>query len=380
MGRVTGGGPTISGRSRGFKWNNRGAGQLEFAPFAWGARASIQLSRGAMKQLRSNRLEDIHHRKVDYLRLSVTDRCNLSCRYCAPSLPKPVNPGQILSFEEMERLVTIGVGLGITKVRLTGGEPLFRRGIVDFIGRISGIDGLRDISLTTNGTLLFEMAEDLKDAGVKRINISLDTLEREKFREMAGRDRFEEVWKGIMRAHELGFDPVKINVVVMKGFNDCEISRLSALSMDYPFHVRFIEYMPIGTDPSRARDRFLPVEEIRKRVAENGRLIPVDRQGADGPAKRYRIEGAMGEVGFIGSMSRHFCESCNRLRLTSRGALRPCLLADKQVDVITALRGGASDDELGSLFVRALRHKKGAHGLSFAGDRILKTKMVSIGG
>jgi cyclic pyranopterin phosphate synthase len=323
---------------------------------------------------------DRFNRRVSYLRLSVTDRCNLRCRYCAPALPEPLAAHKLLTLSEMERLVRIGTELGIRKVRLTGGEPLCRKGLAGFVETLSALPRLREVSLTTNGTLLTRHAEDLKRAGLGRINISLDTLDRRKYQRLTGADRFDAVWRGIMQAAELGLDPLKINVVVMKGFNGDELEAMARLSLRYPFHVRFIEYMPIGTDPHRAQSHFLSVAEMRRRLKRMGTLLPVAGGLDDGPAQRYRFEGAPGEIGLIGSMSSHFCHTCNRLRLTADGRLRPCLLAEETVDLFGALRTKASDEALAARFVEAVRRKRGRHRMDFTRDRVLLTKMVSIGG
>jgi cyclic pyranopterin phosphate synthase len=333
-----------------------------------------------MKLTNDTPLVDTFARRVNYLRISVTDRCNLRCRYCAPSMPPPLDRDELLSLDEISRLVRIGVGLGINKVRLTGGEPLCRRGLAGFIQQLRRFAAIEDISLTTNGTMLADQAGELKNAGLRRINISLDTLDRDKFARLTGADRFDNVWDGIMTAAQMGFNPLKINTVVMNGFNDDEIEKLADLSMRYPFHIRFIEYMPIGTDPHTAERYFLSIADMRDRLKRLGPLIPIASTRLDGPAQRYRFEGAPGEVGLIGSMSSHFCGSCNRLRLTADGYLRPCLLANDQVDVKTPMRSGASDDVLASLFVRTIRQKKGEHRMSFSGDQKLRRKMVSIGG
>ena len=333
-----------------------------------------------MKRKTQNHLLDKHRRKVNYLRISVTDRCNLNCRYCAPSLPKIAKGDAPLTLEEIHRLATVATGLGITKIRLTGGEPLFRRGITSLVESLGALPGLSTITLTTNGILLAEKVRGLREAGMNRVNISLDTLRREKFRELTGRDGFDAVWRGIRSALDAGMAPIKINTVVMRGFNDDEVMELAALSLRYPFRIRFIEYMPIGTDPKSAGDFFVPIAEIKERLAPLGSLIPVRKDGDDGPAERFRLAGAPGEVGFIGSMSRHFCHACNRLRLTSKGGLRPCLLADRQIDLAGPLRGGADDETLAELFREALAQKGSEHNLNFGGDEILQTKMVSIGG
>jgi cyclic pyranopterin phosphate synthase len=325
-------------------------------------------------------LTDSFQRRVQYLRISVTDRCNLHCRYCAPSRPKQIGRALLLSLEEIERLAGIGVGLGICKIRLTGGEPLMRSGLPGLIARLKTLKGLKDISLTTNGTLIGQLGSRLRQAGLNRINISLDTLNAEKFHRMTGADQFATVWQGILEAARLGFAPVKINTVVMKGFNDDEIENIAALSMQYPFHMRFIEYMPIGTDPHMASNSFVPVARMRSRLQRMGRLIPLAAQSTDGPAERFRFDGARGEIGLIGSMSAHFCRTCNRMRLTADGYLRPCLLADDQVNVIAPMRRGASDHDLGDLFRQALSLKNSRHRLSFGGGCTLQTQMVNIGG
>jgi cyclic pyranopterin phosphate synthase len=326
------------------------------------------------------RLVDSFQRSVSYLRISVTDRCNLNCRYCAPFMPCHMQREQMLTMKEIYRLASIGAGMGITKIRLTGGEPLVRKGIVGLLGRLSRLEGIRDLGLTTNGTLLAERTRALKEAGLNRINISLDTLEREKFRELTGADLFSQVWAGIMSAAESGFHPLKINTVMMKGFNDNELEAIAALSMRYPFHIRFIEYMPIGTDPLAAESNFMSISDLKTRLERMGNLIPVASQHLDGPARRFRFEGAPGEIGLIGSMSAHFCATCNRLRLTAAGCLRPCLLSDNEIDIKTPMRSGASDSELEQIFIQAVASKRGEHHLTFGRDQVLHTKMVSIGG
>ena len=333
-----------------------------------------------MNKIDQNCLADSFNRRVTYLRLSVTDRCNLNCCYCAPSRPKLVPLGGLMSFEEMFRAVKIGVGLGITKVRLTGGEPLCRQDITSFVAQLCRIPQIKDVGLTTNGVRLEQMAAGLKKAGMKRINVSLDTLDVAKFKRITGKNRWNQVWNGIMTAHELGFAPIKINTVVMKGVNDDEVVDLARLTLKYPFHVRFIEYMPIGTDPHGAQGYFVAGKTLKKRLLKTGELIPLVRGENDGPARRFKFPGAPGEIGFISSMSDHFCDKCNRMRLTARGFLRPCLLADDQVDLGSKLKKRACDEDLQELFCRALSMKKGEHGLNFDGADALKTKMVSIGG
>jgi cyclic pyranopterin phosphate synthase len=287
---------------------------------------------------------------------------------------------KLLTLAEMERLVRIGVRLGIYKVRLTGGEPLCRKGIVSLIDTLSGLPQLKDISLTTNGTLLNRSVQPLIKAGLNRINISLDTLDPIKFHRLTGADQFDNVWEGIMKVAEMGLAPIKINVVVMNGFNDDELKNMARLSMRYPFHIRFIEYMPIGTDPMLARNHFISIAQIRKRLERIAPLLPVQRIQQDGPAQRYRFAGAPGEIGLIGSMSNHFCDTCNRMRLSADGHLRPCLLSEETVDVLTPMREGASDKALAALFLRTIHSKRDRHRMDFSRNQVLQTKMVSIGG
>jgi GTP 3',8-cyclase len=326
-------------------------------------------------------LTDRFHRVVSYLRLSVTDRCNLRCRYCAPSTPRRLERGQLLTLEEMNRLVGIGTMLGITKVRLTGGEPLVRKGIVALVEDLCRNERLKDISITTNGTLLAQYGPSLKKAGLTRMNISLDTLDPQKFYHLTGVDHFSTVWEGMMTALELGFAPIKINTVVMNGYNDDEIAQLARLALHYPFCMRFIEYMPIGIDAGRNQGYFLPMSEVKKIIeTQVGELTPVAHEGDDGPARRYRLEGGLGEIGLIGSMSSHFCATCNRIRLTAAGHLRPCLLSDTQVDILEPLRRGASDEELAAIFQHVAGMKKQEHQLTFSCTQALNSQMVSIGG
>lgn len=327
-----------------------------------------------------HQLIDGFNRKVNYLRISVTDRCNLKCRYCVPTLPMRMAADKLMTWQEMYCLVRIASTIGINKVRLTGGEPLCRTGIVDFISRLADLSELKDISITTNGTLLSRHCKQLAQAGVRRINISLDTLDPEKFSCLTGSDQFDTVWRGIQDAAATGFDPIKINMVVMKGFNDDEIEAMAKLTMDYPFHIRFIEYMPIGTDPLEACHYFLPSDEIKRRISRIAPIVAIENGPMDGPARRFRFAEAKGEIGLIGSMSAHFCETCNRLRLTADGRLRPCLLNDGSYDLLALLRDKASDHALANRFIETILKKEDRHRLGFTRDKVLETKMMSIGG
>lgn len=328
----------------------------------------------------NSKLIDRCDRKLDYLRISITDRCNLRCIYCVPYdfIPKLAHK-EILSYEEILRIVRISVRLGISKVRITGGEPLVRKGVYDFLEQLTKIQGLLDISLTTNGVLLKDNINKIKSAGINRINISLDTLNRKKFRQITGYDFFNQIWEGIVLAKKMGFDPIKINVVPLKGVNDDELLDIAALSIEYPFHIRFIEYMPMGTNNMEI-DRHLLAPEIKKRINQLGKLIPIEKIINDGPAERFKFESARGEIGFIRPISRHFCNTCNRLRLTASGQLRPCLMSDVQVDLKTPLRKECSDDKLTEVFLKAVRQKPSEHNLSIDHPTRVSAQMCAIGG
>lgn len=296
--------------------------------------------------MQANILKDKHGRQLNYLRVSITDRCNLNCLYCRRwKDAKYFPPSEILSYEEIIRLINIGTGLGITKVRITGGEPFVRKGALSFMCRVPEICGARDVSLTTNGVLLKDNLEKLKQSGIKRLNISLDSLKREKYRLITGQDGFFETWDSIMAALEAGFDPVKVNVVVMRGINDDEIERFAGLTRDFPLHVRFIEYMPSCSHPfDRHRQMFMP--EIKALSEAEEKLDPVWKKDSSQVAERFRYRDAPGEIGFISSLSTPFCKSCNRLRLTADGKLRPCLMSDRYVDIKQPLRKGLADSEI----------------------------------
>lgn len=283
-------------------------------------------------------LVDRYKRPINYLRISVTDRCNLKCQYCRPLGDEEFLPHkELLSFEEIIRVIKVMAKLGLRKVRLTGGEPLLRRNLTELIAQIARIPGIEDLSLTTNGTLLASYARELKEAGLKRVNVSLDTLKRERFAEITQKDAFQEVWKGIESALREGLEPVKINVVSMRGFNDDEIEDLASLTFKLPVHVRFIEFMPIGENLWEDQ-RVIGSEEILQRLSKIAPLMPLPRGPYDGPARRFKFEGAWGEVGIISPLSAHFCSRCNRLRLTPDGKLRSCLFSDEEVDLKAYLR------------------------------------------
>lgn len=325
-------------------------------------------------------LIDAYNRHLNYLRLSVTDRCNLNCCYCEPGKRMlKLAHDEILSYEEVLRLIRIGIGLGIAKVRITGGEPLVRKGICDFLNRLMSMEGLQDVSLTTNAVLLEENLKRIKKSGINRINISLDTLNREKYKRITGYDCFDRVWKAILSAHHEGFNPIKLNVVVLSGVNDDELMDLARLSFSFPFHIRFIEYMPIGKDVLNTTP-LITSSDVMDCLRKIGRLVQVKNGFNDGPAERFRFEGAEGEIGFISAMSHHFCGRCNRLRLGADGRLRACLLSDKFKDLKKPLRSGCSDEDLAAAILDAVRHKPYAHRLSIDPEAKVCDYMSSIGG
>lgn len=328
----------------------------------------------------SHRLVDRYNRHLNYLRISITDRCNLRCVYCVPSDQIPrLSHADILRYEEILRIVRIGVDLGISKIRITGGEPLVRKDVCQFLAAISQMTGLEEVTLTTNGVLLEENIGCIRGAGIRRINVSLDTLQKDKFAVITGKDDFDKVWKGITASREAGIDPIKLNVVALRGTNDDEFLDFARLTLSHPFHIRFIEYMPIGKSRVSTGPPLL-VSEIKDRIASFGPLIPIEKNPADGPAERFKLEGAAGEIGFISALSHHFCSSCNRLRLTASGQLRPCLLSDHQLDLKAPLRAGEPDENLAEIFRRAVENKPSDHDLAVSAPSGVSCQMSSIGG
>lgn len=284
-------------------------------------------------------LVDSFGRKINYLRLSLTDRCNFRCIYCMPKDGVcKVSHHDILSYEELLLLARTVVPLGIEKIRVTGGEPLVRTGIVQFLRDLSQIAGLRQLVLTTNGSLLEDMAADLHDAGVQRLNISLDSLSPENFSAITRGGDLAKVMAGIERAEKIGF-PIKINVVAMRGINDHEFLDFAALTLKKPYSVRFIEYMPTQED-EMWQSRVFSGEDILELIAEKYSLQPVVRGEMSGPSRDYKIEGALGTIGVITAVSGHFCQDCNRIRVTSQGMVKNCLFADTEVDLKPYLRSG----------------------------------------
>lgn len=327
------------------------------------------------------KLFDQMNRCIDYLRISITDRCNLSCTYCKPRLEMNNLPHrEILRYEEIKRIVGVAVPLGISHIRITGGEPLVRRGVIDFIASLKSVSGIEDISLTTNGVLLAGMADQLRSAGITRLNISLDSLNSRKFLEITGSDRWSDVWRGIERAEETGFEPIKINMVPVKGVNDDEVADFARLTLHRALHVRFIEFMPIGGN-DRWHDKCVSCADIRAVIErEFGALVPFTTKKSAGPSANYQIAGGRGVIGFISPITKHFCASCRRLRLTADGKIRPCLLSDTEIDLKSPLRGGCGDEELERLLRLALKIKPERHYINNQSPACFERTMSKIGG
>lgn len=320
---------------------------------------------------------DSFGRSIDYLRISVTDRCNLRCIYCMPPEGVPQMPhSQILSYEEIGVVARAAVELGFKRIRLTGGEPLVRAELPKLVQMLSSLEGMEELSLTTNGTLLNRYALELKQAGLSRVNVSLDTLKAGKFQQIARCGRLEDVLEGIAVAERVGFEPVKINTVVMRGINDDEVLDFARMTRDEGWHVRFIELMPF-----KAAAESVPSRELRQHISSLGKLEPCPPIIGNGPASYYRLAGAYGTIGFISPLTElSFCSRCNRMRLTPDGKLRPCLLGEDEIDLKTALRNNASLEELKRLILEAVATKPRNHHLNEGNVRLASHKMSQIGG
>jgi GTP 3',8-cyclase len=314
------------------------------------------------------------------LRISVTDRCNLRCTYCMPEQVVFMDRAELLSFEEIARFVRLGVPLGIDKIRLTGGEPLMRRELAQLVRQLNGIPGVRDLGLTTNGILLAAQAEELYAAGLRRINISLDSLDAARFRQLARRDGLPQVLEGIEAARRAGFHPIKINAVSMRGITENEVVPLARFARERGLEMRFIEYMPIGADRWERDKVYFAQEILDQLTGEFGALAPCEDQDPRAPAQDFRYADGGGRVGIIASISRPFCLSCNRVRLTADGKLRNCLFALTEVDIKQLLRGGATDAEIAAAIRGNVADKWEGHEINTA--RFIKPlrTMHAIGG
>lgn len=324
---------------------------------------------------------DSYARNIDYLRVSVTNRCNLRCKYCMPEEGiEDLGHANILTLEEIAHLVKVAARIGIQKIRLTGGEPLVRKNITKLIGDIAQIPQINDIAITTNGMLFADMAEELKAAGLTRVNFSLDSLDEERFTHITRRGSLQDVVRSISKAMEIGMAPIKINTVVMKGINDDEILDFVELAKKMPLHVRFIEFMPVGDLPFYKTDRVVTVSEIKEIIEQNYDLHRGANVQGNGPAKCYQIRGGMGSVGFISAMSDHFCGECNRIRMTADGKLRGCLFGKQEFNLKLALQNQASDEKMAEIFCRAIREKPNRHHMDEGWGADNKRKMYQIGG
>lgn len=324
---------------------------------------------------------DNFNRRIDYLRLSLTDKCNLRCFYCMPnSRLRLLTRSGILSYEEIRAVINTSLNLGINKFRLTGGEPLLRKDLIKFVNNLSKIQGIEDLSLTTNGIKLKECAPGLYQAGLKRINVSLDSLNEDKFRQITRSGNLSEALEGIEAAINLGFSPIKINMVAMRGVNDDEILDFARLAFDKPLIVRFIELMPVGESRFLEKEKIVPVEEIKSRCQLLGKLERSGGIKGNGPAEYYQIAGGQGKIGFISAITNPFCYKCNRLRLTADGFLKLCLGYDNKVDLKPALRPKVNIFHLTNLIKEAVNLKPEAHHMSEGGYANCSGQMSSVGG
>lgn len=325
-------------------------------------------------------MRDQYGRDLTDLRVSITDRCNLRCVYCMPEDGIDFRPpAELLQDDELLLLIEIAAELGIEKIRLTGGEPTVRPGIVGLVHRIAAIPGITDVAMTTNALLLESLAAPLREAGLTRVNISLDTIDPEKFRRITRGGHVDRVFAGIERAEAVGLAPLKINTVVVRGFNEDDVVSLAALTYERPWEVRFIEVMPFGTVADVADAGIVTSEESIGRIeAALGHLTPIDLRG-EAPARTYGLAGARGRLGFISSVSEPFCAKCGRLRLTADGRLRLCLLRDDEADLLTPLRAGATRNEMKERFRAAAYRRPFGHALAeklYPQERV----MIQIGG
>ena len=333
-------------------------------------------------------MEDRYGHRISYLRVSITDRCNERCHYCMPQeLQEWLPRADILSFEETLRIIRIGAELGVTKVRITGGEPLTRRDVLKLVRAVPTVPGIRDVGLSTNGTLLARdtgegktMAAALREAGVRSINISLDTLDRDVYAAITGRDFFPQMMEGISAAIDAGFEQIKLNAVLMRGRNEDQLVPLTEFAAARGLILRFIELMPVSTNEVLNEENFFPINAAKCALeAHYGNLLPIPQFRTNGPATYYEVPGRDQRIGFIGAMTNlHFCESCNKLRLTCDGKLRPCLGSYLEFDIMKPLRAGASDEELRQFFLDVVDRKPEQH--DFRNNYQPDRKMIAIGG
>ncbi len=324
-------------------------------------------------------LQDRFHRLITYLRISVTDRCNFRCVYCMPAHGIDIAPrDELLAFEEIARVARVGASLGVNKIRLTGGEPTVRRDLVTLVGMLKAIDGIEELAMTTNAVLLGDLAAPLREAGLDRVNISIDTLDKAKAFAIARRDDFDKVMGGIRAAHDAGLG-IKFNTVAIRGTNDDELADLVEFAASYDAPIRFIEYMPMGEARLDEVNQLITAREMRLILNQRFDLEEAERPPGD-PARGWVCQRTGARVGFISSMSDHFCETCNRMRLTAQGGLRPCLHQDAETDVRAILRGGGNDDEIRAAYFAAAGLKWAGHQMNEVIPLYSSKDMVAIGG
>jgi cyclic pyranopterin phosphate synthase len=319
-------------------------------------------------------------RNIHYLRISLTDHCNLRCVYCMPEdMTFRPNP-ELMQDDELIQLVRLFASLGFDKYRLTGGEPTVRQRVVELVGELARLPGVRSLSMTTNGVLLGKLARPLAEAGLQRVNVSIDTLDPEKFRRLTRWGKLEDVWEGILAAEAAGLTPIKLNAVVVRGYNESDVIDLAALTLEHPWQMRFIEMMPFAGVTELQVNQVVTAAHIQARIeAALGRMQVANDGVLDGEARLYRLPGARGEVGFISSVTEPFCAACTRARLTADGRLRLCLLREGEVDLLTPLRAGATLEELRQTIIQGVWHKPWGHGLA-QGIIPLNRVMSEIGG
>lgn len=312
----------------------------------------------------TKQLTDKFGRSIEYLRLSVTDRCDLRCNYCMPEGFKDFGePEDWLTFDEIERVIRVFGELGTKRIRITGGEPLVRRNLPELAARLSLLPGIEDLSLSSNATRMQKQAFPLKKAGISRINISLDTLREDRFKEITGGGKLEKVINGLLAAREAGFHPVKINMVVMRGVNDDEVEDMVQFCINHDFTLRFIETMPMGNTGREASQQYIPLSEIHDRLAKKYKLVKANMNGG-GPARYVRVEGTELRIGYITPMSQHFCDTCNRVRLSHDGTLYLCLGQNDSYPLRDLMRSGISDEELKQHIQKAIDLKPEKHEFS----------------
>lgn len=319
-------------------------------------------------------MHDSYGRRINYLRISLTDACNLRCVYCMPENMTFRPRQELMTDEEILYLVRVGASLGVNKIRLTGGEPTIRPNVVELVREIAATPGIKDLAMTTNGILLDKLAQPLAEAGLKRVNISIDTLDADKFHEITRWGHIDDVWRGIRAAERAGMTPLKLNSVVVRNFNEVDMIDLARLTLENDWDVRFIEMMPFGEISDFQQGNVVTFQEMRDRI--EGTFGPLEEASYDfvDPSRPYRIPGAMGTLGFISSVTEPFCQGCGRVRLTADGKLRLCLLRDDEVDLLTPLRQGATFEEMRTLMHEGAFHKPWGHSLSdgkFAKNRTM---------